>query len=432
MSTQTLARIAPWILTVVAAYALGLWRGSSHADRSASTAPASVADLPSARPRAPDPGASTRASKPLGPVESPRINPKVAEVDALASAACLMSEPDARTYAFFENLEAGDLGPVAAYIEGMPTGNEQDVMFVLLMRRWAQLDGPGAVARAGAFPALATRAKACIAAYEAWADRDAASALASARKESQENTRMYALVAVFRGAAASDPRTALGLLQAMPADFLESHPAEVVIRQLVNAAYGTGKRDTLRMLIDEMPAGGIRSGMIDALAREWGGHHPDEALSWILQAAPPGADRDNAVKTLFGALTRKDPSMAAACAAAYPDAERQPALIAAAVAEWAKWDVSGAEAWMNEQKAGRHLDRATCVMVNQFIGASDLARAFAWARRIDQSEVRGAMLANLGRAWAQEKPAEFKQFIGTTSLQPGELEKLVSRIGPSP
>jgi hypothetical protein len=219
------------------------------------------------------------------------------------------------------------------------------------------------------------------------------------------------------------------LLQLAPPVFRDSASGLAAAQRIASAACGTGKRDAVQTLIAELPVGPLRFAMIETVAREWGGHYPDEALSWIERVTPPGDARDDVVGRMFTALTQRDPSRAANWALLHPEQKRQPSLIAAAVAEWAEFDTVAAELWVNEQPGGRYLDGASYAMATHFIESGELQRAFAWIRRIDQGEIRGEMLGNLGRLWSRERPDEFRKFVDQTSLNRTEVEMLFSKIG---
>ncbi len=363
--------------------------------------------------------------------EAPRAARMVAELDAIAEAARTISVPDSGTYAFFEELALEDLGPVTGRIESMPPGNEQDVLFIMAMRRWAQLDGPAAVDRASRFPALSTRMNARLAAFEAWAANDAPAAFAAALEDVTPETQARAISAVMTGAATRDPALAAQLLESAPAAFLESPGAAAAAAQIVSGAYGTGKGEAIRALITGMPPGAIRSQMIGTLAAEWGAHYPDDAFDWVRQVAPEGEGLETAVNSLFLSLVQKDPALAAIWGSDYPDDSRRTSYIAAAVQSWARMDVIAAETWVNEQPSGRYLDGASYAMAAHFMAREDMSRSFSWIRRINTVEMRAELLGTLGRMWASEKPEDFKTFLDQTSLNRAEVEMLLAKIPPA-
>jgi hypothetical protein len=422
MKQTPFLRIAPWLILVVVAYAAGRWqRGAAPRTEKAPTPPPEAASAPDATPKAAPETASTD--------RAPRV---VAEAEEIANAAKKMSTPDARTYAFFEKLQPADIEPVFDFVEKMPAGNEQDLLFALAAHRWGQLDGATAVTRTARFPALATRLSGQLAAFEAWGAHDADAAFARALKETNELAQARALTAVLSGAATVDPRAALALWQTAPESFRKNQAGLAAAGQIISAACGTGRRDVAQAIIAEQSAGDLRTQMIDTLAREWGAHDPDHAYEWIQTVLPAGEDRDSVVNNMFTALAHKDPARAAAWGAAFPDERRQLAFIAAAVAEWAPLDSDGAETWVNEQPSSRALDGASYAIAAHFLSQHDMERSFAWIRRITQPEARSEMFGNLGRVWSQESPAEFKKFVDKTSLNPVELKMLFAKIGPAP
>lgn len=412
-------RIVPWLLLVVIAFAAGRWQAGGGR-----SSPASL----------PSPEGSSKPAAESIPAESPRarLERLAAETDALAEAAKSMPTPDGRTYAFFENLQPGDIAPVVTAIEAMPASNEQDALFALAIRRWGELDGAAAVEHAARFPTLAMRVSAQLTAYSAWAAHDARPALAHALRQTPAPAQARALGACLAGAATTDPAAAVSLWQSAPAAFRDSPAGLATASQIASAACGTGKRETLQTLAAALPAGSLRDQLVETIVREWGARLPDQAYRWLQSVVPAGEDRENLVNAMFTELARNDPAMAASWAAAYPDERRQGGYIAAAVAEWAQLDSDAAETWVNEQPSSRALDGASYAIASHFMAQRDLPRSFAWIRRIVQPEARSDMLGSLGRVWSQERPEEFRKFLDETSLNPAEVKMLLAKLGPGP
>lgn len=419
----TLVRISPWLLLILMAYVLGRWHGR-----------------PPSQPVTPGNGQAQveSGSTPAGSMTAAAASPAPSRAETLAStltqlhaAARMMANPDASTLAFFEGLQLADLPAVAAQIQAMPVGNEQDLFFAMAIRRWAELDAPAALDEASRFPALGTRQNAELGAWEAWGVQDARAAIARATAAGPGASRDRALAAILGGAATRDPRLALELWQNAPEDFRNATLGPPALDQIVAAACGTGKRDAIKTLVTELPAGATRDRLAAALCAEWGGHYPDEALLWLNEALPDGEARVTGMARIFESLVQKDPALAATWGAGFPDTRRRPGMIASAVSSWAEISPTEAELWINEQSDSPELDGATFAMAAHFIGSKNMPKAFSWIRRIRRSEARSELLGNLGRAWSRDRPAEFRQFIDQTSLNRAELDALLSKADPA-
>lgn len=421
---RSVVTVAPWLILLLLAYAIGRWHGhTTGRARAEAAAPNPAAEADGARAVA----ATVAAEQPPAPSRADGLRQELTELHA---AARTMAVPDARTYAYFEKLTADDLPGVTAQIRAMPSGNEQDLFFAMAIRRWAQLDGPAAVAAAADFPALATRQNAELAAWEAWAAHDPQSAMARVSAAEPGRSRDRWIAAVLSGAATLDPRQALELWQGTPEDFRAAAFGPAALQQIVLAACGTGKREAVQAMIVAMPPGETRTQLAAALCAEWGGHYPDEALLWLNQAIPDEEARVLGMTRIFEALVQKDPSLAATWGAEFPDERRRSSMIASAISSWAEISPTEAELWINEQADSPVLDGATFAMAAHFIGSKNMPKAFAWIRRIRRDEARAELLGNLGRAWSRERPAEFRAFIDQTSLNRAELDSLLSKIDP--
>lgn len=424
---RTVARILPWLLLIALAYLLGRWQGMRTGGTvptadSAGRSTAATADID-------EQGSAQGALAPIAPVVS-RRELLARDLADLHAAARTMPTPDSRTFAFFEQLQLEDLPAVSAQIRGMPAGNEQDLFFGMVIRRWAELDGPAALDEAALFPALGTRQNAEIGAWEAWGSHDPRAAAARATLAGPGAVRDRAFAALLGGAATRDPRLALELWRNSPADFRNAALGPGSLDQIVAAACGTGQRETIRAMIAEQPEGETRDRLAAALCAEWGGHYPDDALLWLKEALPEGEARNQAMARMFESLVQKDPSLAATWGAGFPDARHRSGMIASAVSSWAEISPGEAELWINEQSDSPELDGATFAMAAHFIGAKDLPKAFSWIRRLRRDEARSEMLGNLGRTWSREHPAEFRQFLDQTSLNRAELDALLSKVDP--
>ncbi len=423
MESRPFVRLAPWLLLAAVAYGVGLWQGRARAP---GPEPQAVTEVSAPTTVASDPPSTPPAEPPLSRAE--RI---AGETARLAETARYIASPDARTYAFFESLGLEDVGAVAATIEALPPGNEQDVMFIMLMRRWGHLDGPAALARATTFPALGTRENARLAAFEAWGMERPGEAFARAVAEPEEAARARATTSVLAGAAMRDPRQALTLWEASAESFRDSEAGIEALAQIASAAYGTGKREAVQRLVADLPEGGARARLIETLVAEWGAHHPAEALAWLDGSVASEEARTAAANGLFSNLVRKNPALAATWAAGFDDDTRRTSYIAAAVQEWARLDAVGAETWVNEQPSGPYLDGAGYAMAAHYLARRDMSRSFGWVRRINLPEMRAELMGTLGRVWAKEEPEAFKNFLDGTSLNRAELEMLLAKIPPA-
>ena len=423
---RSFVRVAPWLILLLLAYAVGRWQGRPSSANAVASAPAAHQE----RLAAPATESHSNGNSPAvaGPSREQRL---ATELEQLHAAARTMASPDARTYAYFENLQLDDLPAVTAQVRAMPPGNEQDLFFAMVIRRWAQLDAPAALAAAATFPALAARQNAELGAWEAWATYDAPAAMARARSGEPGRIRDRQLAAILIGASTRDPREALELWQSTPEDFRNTPAGPATLEQIVTGACGTGKRDTMVEMIETMAPGETRDRLAAALCAEWGGHYPDEALLWLNKALPESEGRVVAMSRIFESLVQKDPSLAATWGAEFPDTQRRPAMIASAISSWVEVNPTEAELWINEQADSPELDGATFAMAAHYIGAKNMPKAFAWIRRIRRDEARSELLGNLGRAWSKDRPAEFRQFIDQTSLNRAELDSLLSKIDPA-
>jgi len=417
---RPLVRVVPWLLLLVLAFVLGRWQGRTLAG------PGTI-DSPSTQAGPVDGAPETAPPEPSPP---PRRTVLAQTLASLHSAARTMAAPDARTYAFFEGLELGDLPEVSSQIRAMPAGNEQDLFFAMVIRRWAELDGPAALEEAALFPALGTRQNAELGAWEAWGAREPRAAAERARLAGAGAPRDRALASVLIGTATRDPQLALELWQSSPEDFHNAALGPRALDQIVAAACGTGQREAIKALVLAQPEGATRERLAAALCAEWGGHYPDDALLWLDQALPEGEARTTAMARIFESLVQKDPALAATWGAGFPDNRRRSGMIASAISSWAEINATDAELWINEQSDTAELDGATFAMAAHYIGSRDMPRAFSWIRRLRRDEARAEMLGNLGRAWSRERPSEFQEFIDQTSLNRAELDALLSKLEP--
>ncbi len=411
MKSRPFLRLAPWVVMLLIAYAVGRWQR-----------------LP---PR-PSAERATAAPPQTASIDVLADHTVDARIDQLLAAAGKMLRPDTATAAYFEHLNGADAALASEHLAALPSTTERDLLFTMAIRHWAELDPLAALACTKQLRNLPQRAAARAAVYEVWGMHDAQSAFVHALAEKEEGDRWRALPALLTGAAVAYPGGAVTLWEGTPPAFRESRAGREALQGIVDAADGTGQREALKTIVLGLPPNRERATISLALARDWGAHDLEGAVAWVRTVTSAGLLQDSMIDEVFAAYVHQDPIHAAAWAVRQSEERRRTNYVATAVAEWATYDSAAAETWVNEQPDGSYLDGATYAMATHFIERRRLQEAFAWTRRIQRNEARADLLGNLGRIWHEEHPKEFDEFLTEKSLNRSEIEMLKSKISAPP
>lgn len=378
-----------------------------------------------------------------------------------------------------------DRDAAASLLEKLPATNIRREAMDLIAAEWARIDPEGAAARLGTrLPAGRTLHAASQVAIWNLALKDPVAIAAWAvespdQRVADAKTRM--LAAIAKSAAKSDSPAA-DLLQAVARQTTGSSSDQTKTTGMTSgggsgttsdAGDGTGSggatqtdgantdgqngegegdsnsavtessfpasffsdRSLAVLLMEQLPDGDARNGIMHLLAVQWAREDPLAAITWAVEQVPIGRARDNTLQVLMWNWTQTDRAAAIEWAASQPDqnvresamvsiaqsmASVDPAAAAAFVARlpagektftaidsiafrWASQDMTAATAWAQALAAEQGRD---CALFQVGAGRArhDLATALEWANQLPEGAARDNAVAGAAYIMVQSDP----------------------------
>jgi hypothetical protein len=300
--------------------------------------------------------------------------------------------------------------------------NERTSARNTLLRRWASLDGQGALQFVSEMDEGAAKVQAM-------------STVASVLVNSEP--RLLAQQA----SALSGSRSSRELVQALANSWAQSdiQSALAWANQLPD---GIGKRDALSIIrfqlakqnpeetsgeISQLPAGDARNSLISNLAAQWGLSNPQSAINWANTL--PENEKKLALSNLAGAWAQNDPLAAGTYVAHMPAGEAQSQATMSVVSSWANKNPDQTAAWVLQFPEGDLRAQG----IREVVGIwtlSDSKSVQNWAEGLPDGPTRDIALKSYVDSigyWSPDKAAAVIDLIND-SQQRGESMETTTRF----
>lgn len=247
--------------------------------------------------------------------------------------------------------------------------------------------------------------------------------------------RSEALPTLLRAWARSDPRTAVEVLNEIPAPQLRSAAFPALIEGWADSGRTEGVWRYLAGLESPMDRERGSQVVVYHLVTRGG---PDDAIREIEQLPdepPLGAFKERVLRTAVGLIARSDPARAIELVDAEPDELQRDALVRRVAVNWVTQDGPAAMAWVRSQPPRSQRDRVLREVYRRWvvrdrpaalawmdeqddpgdldpildIYATALARrdprsAIAWVRGIESAALRREALMDVAEVWQHQEP----------------------------
>ena len=265
-----------------------------------------------------------------------------------------------RAMALLDKLGPADLPAALAEAESMKDPQAKAMVFMAVMGKWAETDGPAAMKYAEGYskdPGMTgTLMKLSVAA--AWAENDPNAVWEWYKSNKDTGTggmfggNQMVLMSLFSNMMANDPDTAFKRL-----DDLEPQAKMMALSGMSQSAlFDDAKRQALLDRIDAMPEGSDRTDARRMLLSQWVMLAPDEAAAWV--AKQPAADQKGLRQSMGTSFMMTDPKKGAAFLLEGASDEEKPQIYATVAGSWAASNPDAASAWLAEQGNGPEMDQA--------------------------------------------------------------------------
>ncbi|MCF7732670.1 MAG: hypothetical protein K9N23_13350 [Akkermansiaceae bacterium] len=425
--TLIVATAILWIGTLVGSYQLGQRTVASAGDTDAANlaarnGSAAGTDASSAR--------SSRSARTRSHTDENQLTVKqvFAQLKATLRPGSMQNPTSMmRAMSLLDKLSPEDLPAALAEAEAMKDQQGKMLVYMALLGKWAERDGPAAMKYAQEHskePGMAGAVmKMSVAA--SWAESDPQAVWAWYQENKEEESggmlggNQLMLTSIFSNLMRTDPDTAFKRL-----DELDSSPKQMALAGMCQTAiFDDQQRQIMLKKIDTMPEGTDRTSTRQMLLSQWMMFAPDEATSWVAQQS--AAEQTELRKSLGTMLFMTDPEKGAEFVMTGATEQEKPERYAAVINSWAHRDATAASTWLAEQGEGPQLDQARNSLVNA-LTSKDPAAAMNHAQAITDPDQRLNATSQVYQTWRAKDPTAAEDALDHSGLTPEQLESLRS------
>ena len=367
---------------------------------------------------------ATRGASDKAAADSPMTVKQILAKLKLTMGAGGMQNPTAmmKAMALLEKIRPEDIQEALAAAEAMTDQQQKMLLYMALLGKWAETDGPAAMKYAEEHSkgagVMAQIGKMSVA--SAWAEHDP-EAVWKWYKESGDGDSggllggsNLALTSLFASLAGKDIDLAFKRL-----DEIEGPGKRMALAGMFQTAlFDDDKRAQLLKKVDSITDSDERKEAKQMLLGQFAMLAPDQAVEWM-KTQPPEEQKE--MKETMGAMfIMSDPKKGAAMMLEGATDESKPKIYSSIISQWAAMDTNAAGTWLREQPQGPHLDAARSSFVRA-ASTKDPESAMAWASTITSPESRVSATTVAFKAWQKKDPAAAEQALSRSGLSPEQM-----------
>ena len=339
-----------------------------------------------------------------------------------------------RALALLDAIGDEQIGEALAEVERTVKEPQQKMMFaMLLLGRWAESDGPAALAYAdehfAAKSPMMMGLKSNV--VSSWAQNDPEGAWKWYLEQKDEvgggpfgSGRSMAVMGIISSLAIKDVDLAFDRL----ATIENPQDRQMAMQGLGQAIWDEGRRAEILAKIDSLEDAEEKTMIRSSVVAQWAQMDPDGALAWT-ETLDEDA-RSATVKQIAQSMTWSDPQRSGELmlAEAKTPEERSQAYVSA-ISSWAHNDPNGAGEWLAEQHQGPELDQARQQFSTSVV-QKDPESAMAWADAISDDTKRSQAVQNIYLQWRSKDEAGANAAINDLDLTAERLDELRAMEAP--
>jgi hypothetical protein len=309
-------------------------------------------------------------------------------------------------------------------------GPQQKVMFaMLLLGRWAESDGPGALAYAeenfSSKNPMMMSLKSSVVSSWAQSDPDAAwdwyldqAEEGDVRSGPFGSGRSMAVMGIISSLATKDVDLAFERL----ASIEDSQDRQMAMQGLGQAIWDESRRGEILAKIQSMEDPAEKSLARQSVISQWSQIDPEGAIEW--SATLDGDEHSEVVKQIAQSLRWSDPERSGdllLSEAKTPEDRSQ--AYSNTISSWVNNDPNGAGEWLGNQDQGPELDAARQQFA-QSVAGKDPESAMAWANAVIDAEKRTDAVRGVYQQWRGEDQEAADAALGETELSQEKIDEL--------
>jgi len=333
-----------------------------------------------------------------------------------------------RALALLDGIGDEQIGEALAEVERTVKEPQQKMMFaMLLLGRWAESDGPAALAYADEH--FATKNPMMMGlksnVVSSWAQNDPEGAWKWYLEQKDETGggpfgggRSMAVMGIIGSMAIKDVDLAFERL----ASIESQQDRQMAMQGLGQAIWDEGRRAEILAKINSLEEGDEKTQIRSSVVSQWAQMDPEGALEWA--ASLDERDRSATVQQIAQSLRWSDPQRSGELmlSEATTPEERSQAYVST-ISSWANNDPNAAGEWLGKQEQGPELDQARRQFATSVV-QKDPESAMAWADAIADDQKRSDAVQNIYIQWRSNDEAAANAAIEDLDLSAARLDEL--------
>ena len=335
-----------------------------------------------------------------------------------------------RALAMLDDVSDEQIQEALAEVERSVKEPQQKMMFgMLLLARWAETDGPAALAYADEHFSTKNPMMMGIktSVLSSWAQSDPEAAWDWYEEQEPSlgggafgNSRAMALMGIVGSLALQDVDKAFERLDSIE----DQSERQMALQGLGQAIWEEDRRADILTKIEAMEDATEKMAARNAVISQWSQIDPDGAVEWADTLGDE--DRSAVIKQIGQSLSWADPQRSAELQLSVATtAEERSTAYSNAISSWAYNDPIGAGEWLAEQDQGPDLDGARRQFASS-IAQKDPEGAMAWADSITADDDRTSAVQNVYTQWAGKDREAADVALEGTDLSAEKIAELKS------
>ncbi|MGA2052107.1 MAG: hypothetical protein ABSH19_02215 [Opitutales bacterium] len=425
------------LVACAASAAVGYWYGTSKINSPSAASAASAAGVHAASASGPGSAASAAAA---GLNITDLLNGATGAQAAQLLEKLAKSDPAALA-AWAKTLSPDKCAALLALLKGQPANSLLSSVLDAVVNSWATQDPKGFLGSAQGVGVPKVREDGMDAALKALASTDPKAAL-DWIKQNPGTASTKALQARYdaaiAGYAATDPQGAFATVMALGEDTQRDRQMKSsALHSLANTLADSGSFTDAATMFAQLPAGQSQSDAYSTLAQRWAEADPQSASAWVATITDPAA-RSQASLSVVNAWAANDPASAAAWAAqvdqqnnaAGNPGQNSQQLLAAAVRDWANYDLDAPGQFLNQLPASPDKDTAVGIFALR-AAQEDPQSAEQWVSTISDPGMQSRISMGVAFQELQQDPGNFSAFVANDTLMNDQQKQMLQNLPPN-
>ena len=363
-----------------------------------------------------------------GAAEQPSVKSIIAQARAKMQGGMMNASGMMRALAMLDGISDEQIGEALAEVERSIKEPQQKMMFgMLLLGRWAESDGPAALAYAeehfSSKNPMMMGVKSGV--VSAWAQNDPEGAWDWYQKQDPDSGggpfgggRSMAVMGIISSLAMKDVDLAFERIASIEGQ----QDRQMALQGLGQAIWDEGRRSEILAKINSLEDGDEKTQARSSVVTQWTQIDPEGALEWA--ATLEDEDRSATVKQIAQSLTWSDPERSGELLLSEPKSpEERSQAYASTVSSWAFNDPNGAGEWLGRQEQSPELDQARQQFSNSVM-QKDPESAMAWANAVSDEDQRSSAVQGIYFQWRAKDPAAADAALNQTDLSAERISEL--------